>query len=354
MSSEEYLADVATRHQVFIQRYGTGVAEKYVNDLERINERVATRLKNQEIDKATRGKLRQIQLDINQLLGDGYNQANTSLLLEYENFAEVEADFSASMINEATTARYTANLPTLEQMQSALSVSSFSPDGGRTLVNIEQALTRFTSKKAELVRQTVRDGIVLGDTSAVISERIQDLTRVTKAQANTISRTMTNHVSQIAREELIRRNDDVIDEVIWTATLDNRTSLICASRDQTRYPVNSNFPRPPAHYNCRSTLNFKVNPEFDLAGKAVGDRPSKGATGKKDIKANINYGQWLKKQPASFQDAYFAKFTDGDIKAKLFRKGKLPLDRFIDNDGAQYSLQELRQYNRIVIAKAGV
>ena len=63
MSSEEYLADVATRHQVFIQRYGTGVAEKYVNDLERINERVATRLKNQEIDKATRGKLRQIQLD---------------------------------------------------------------------------------------------------------------------------------------------------------------------------------------------------------------------------------------------------------------------------------------------------
>ena len=187
-----------------------------------------------------------------------------------------------------------------------------------------------------------------------ISKRLTSLGKITSNQANTLARTMTNHTSQIARSQTAAANADVLDGVRWLSTLDDRTTLTCAGRDGTIYPVNSDYPQPPAHYNCRSTINLVVNPEFDLAAKVTGERPQVGADGSGTTSAKTTFGGWLKSQPASFQDEYFSKFPDGEARAKLFRSGGLKIDRFTDSQGAIYSLDKLRELNPIEFAKADI
>ena len=104
------------------------------------------------------------------------------------------------------------------------------------------------------------------------------------------------------------------------------------TRDGTIYRDFNTAPKPPAHFNCRSDIVPVVKPELDIGRDIVGTRPS--ATG--EVKANLTYSQWLKRQPPEFQDEVLGK-----VRAKLFRDGRLPLDRFVDDCGNTLTLAEL-------------
>ena len=76
----------------------------------------------------------------------------------------------------------------------------------------------------------------------------------------------------------------------WTAeqalSAHHATAFCTSSKIQTR--------KPPAHFNCRSTITFVVKDEFNLGKDIKGTRASKGATGPKQISDETNYEQWLK------------------------------------------------------------
>ncbi len=353
MSSNQYTTDVATRHQLFIQRYGAGVAKDYVAGLKRVQSKVLSKLSENELTQVSGARLRQINLDIDQLISGGYDKSKTAMIVELNKFALSEAEFTASMVGSATVAEYSAALPATNQIETALKVKTFSPKKGQ-LLNIEQAVSQFGAKQSQAIKLAVTDGYLLGETNAQISSKIKDLGRVTARQADTLARTMTNHTASIARSETIAANSDVLEGVQWLATLDDRTTLTCAGRDGEIYPINSDYPQPPAHFNCRSTLNMVVDPQYDLGAKVTGERPQVGAKGAGTTSAKTTFGGWLKKQPAGFQDEYFSKFPDGDARAKLFRKGGLKIDKFTDNQGAVYSLDRLRELNPIAFAKAEI
>lgn len=123
-------------------------------------------------------------------------------------------------------------------------------------------------------------------------------------------------------------------------------SKLCASRDGQRYKVGSNHPTPPAHPNCRSVLS----PSFD--DDIMGQRPYVRAFKPisqipKDqrpddmvgqVSAKTNYAQWFGRQPASFQKEWL-----GPARYDLYKKGGYKLDRFVDPQGKQYTLAELRE-----------
>jgi hypothetical protein len=67
------------------------------------------------------------------------------------------------------------------------------------------------------------------------------------------------------------------------------------------------------------------------------------------VAASVTYQDWLKRQPKEVQDDIL-----GVSKAQLFRKGDLPLDRFVDRAGHEYTLDELRQRESEVFQKAGI
>ena len=95
-------------------------------------------------------------------------------------------------------------------------------------------------------------------------------------------------------------------------------------------------------HNCRSSTIPVVKDEFTLAKKSLGKRPSIGADGAKQVGARTTYGGWLKKQPVEFVDEAL-----GVERSKLFRSGKLTIDKFVDPTGRMYTLEQLAQMNQI-------
>ncbi len=229
---------------------------------------------------------------------------------------------------------------------------------------------------------------------------------VSRRQAEAVVRTGVNHVSNAAREEVWDANADIVEALQWNATLDGRTSAVCRARDgkftaigdkelSSTLSKNALSPagaRPPAHPNCRSIMTAI----FDSEGIAdqIGERPfvrdtrtrrmreknfrddAKAKVGAEKWKnlsteqraaeistirrqwtktnvgtvpANTTYQQWLKKQPASFQDEVLGK-----TKGQLFRKGGVKLDKFVDRRGAELNLTQLATKRPATFRRAGI
>ena len=65
--------------------------------------------------------------------------------------------------------------------------------------------------------------------------------------------------------------------------------------------------------------------------------------------AKVNYQEWLGRQSYQFQNDVL-----GVNRARLFRDGKVPLDRFVDKSGRQYTLAELARRDRQAFLDAGL
>lgn len=337
MSSNAGLIDSATRHQIFVQRYAAGREKEAAEFIERLIKEVNRRL-SENVTELSQARLQQIIVDLRLYASELFGEFEQSLIDEMMEFVEYEAEFTQKMLN--TNVQATTAIPNVTQMQSAIftSIMDLEPTRG---YRIRDALAIFGQKKAEQIVQTIRDGIALGDTNDQIRRSATELERLQKNQAASLVRTITNHVSVQARDLTLRENDDLFDGYEWVATLDSRTSLICASRDGKIYPFGDNpevSPKPPAHFSCRSTIIPVVKPEFDLAADVTGKRPAKSATGVEQVSAQTTYEGWLRRQPASFQDEIL-----GSARGQLFRKGNLSIGRFVDDQGRTLTLDELRR-----------
>jgi len=80
--------------------------------------------------------------------------------------------------------------------------------------------------------------------------------------------------------------------------------------------------------------DYPVGTRASINGQVAGDQ---------------TYNEFLRKQDASFQDDVL-----GVTKARLFRKGELPVDRFVDNKGREYTLDELKRRESEAWKKAGL
>ena len=99
------------------------------------------------------------------------------------------------------------------------------------------------------------------------------------------------------------------------SVLDSKTSPVCRVRDGEIHPVGSG-PRPPFHFNCRTIII-----------PASGKKPDRIKT----------YQSWFAERPAWFQREVL-----GEARYRLYKDGKLPMDRFIDNLGRTLTLDQLR------------
>ena len=55
-----------------------------------------------------------------------------------------------------------------------------------------------------------------------------------------------------ASKQVYKANEDVTEKYRYVATLDSRTSALCASLDGQEFEYDKG-PEPPQHFNCRST-----------------------------------------------------------------------------------------------------
>lgn len=348
-ADKDLVAQIAGRVNAGLSPLGTTRLEALLSDVRRQRERVFKRLKNQ-YNKSLTGLA-------------GNEAAFEQAVLE----GSIPFDFKTASVQDATL-KALVNEP----------IRGLHLDGW--LDNMQKA-------DVDRLQQIVTLAAIEGQTVQQVTSALKQALNTNRRNAEALARTSINHVSNRAREAVWDANEDIIDGLRWTATLDGRTSPICQSRDGEVAPVGSNpLPagadplnppgaRPPAHFNCRSVMVPIIDGEA-----IVGDRPFvrdtrtrkqrmidfrkdaklKAGAKWKDLsvkqrnaliakersawaKANIGqvpgkitYEQWLRKQPTGFQNEVL-----GREKGKLFRQGA-SLDKFVDKSGKSLTLKQLK------------
>ena len=334
MSAEDDIFDAITRHQIFVLRYAKGREREAELFIARQLEEVIFRLESGNLTDFGRSRAQAQASDLYQYLLASNKEYAEEYKADLTRFGQYEADFNRTAMEKHL--EIDLSLPSPAQIQQAAftEIMGLEPSKGYTLGGM---LDDFGPANANLVMDQIRASIVLGDTTDELTREIRGLIPLQSRKAATLARTAVNHVSVQARKETLKENDDVLLGYEWVATLDSRTSMICMARDGVIYRDYDNDPKPPAHFNCRSTITPKVNPKFDLGADIVGTRAAKGSSGAGQVSAGLNYDQWLRKQSKPFQNKVLGK-----SRAKLFRDG-LTLDKFVDDRGETYTLRQLAE-----------
>mgnify|MGYP007071586246 CR=1 FL=1 len=335
MPTGERIVDEAVRHRIALGRYSNTTVRRVLALLNRVEASVIERLARADNEGLTRANLDALLYEVRALQADGWTLVRDRLNSDLAGLAGGEADFAARLVRlgaGAASIEAVTGVPTASQVVAAANARPFQ---GRFL---REWLADAEEGAAKRVRQAIQQGFVEGRSVSELIRQIRGtkaanyrdgILEISRRGAEAMVRTAITHVSNVAHQETYTAfGPDVVSGVMWVATLDARTTDICASRDGTIYPVDSG-PRPPAHVNCRSTT----------APAILGMEPVKRQT----------YAEWFAKQPAAVQDDILGK-----TKGQLYRQGQIALDRFVDNKGRTLTLEELRRRDASAFEKAGV
>ena len=225
---------------------------------------------------------------------------------------------------------------------------------------VEKAFRGIAVDQSERFGQVVRNGLLTGETTPSIAKRLigqlqfsesaktarqlvaagGELTAVADNQIMALVRTSINQVANSASMAVYEANQDITKKYQYVATLDTRTSSICRALDGREFEYGKG-PTPPQHFSCRSKVVAVI--DYENLGFTP---PPEGTRASKDgqVDANMNYSQWLHKQPLAAQEKvlgkgkvpYFNKLAEKhgarDAMAKLVR-----------DDGSELSLDDLRK-----------
>ncbi|UVM65041.1 phage head morphogenesis protein [Pseudomonas sp. B21-009] len=347
MSSDGYLSDAATRHQVHVQRYAGGSLKRLAKFITKAigtaKSRVSEGLSRYGTQRYER-QIQELQGDLATIYGDMKQQA----VLDLTEFGGYEAEFNMNLLGKVVKAVVQLHRPSVAQVAAAALADPLDLEvgKGRQRISINGALDQYGTKKSAEIISEIRMGSALGETSGQISRRLTSLGVQQRDQAQALVNTMTNHIASTARVEVLKDNDDILKGMRRVATLDSRTTMFCMSIDQTVIPLDG--PKPPYHWRCRTTIIPVLKDEFarEIPGST---RPSVGPDGVEQVSSKTSYSEWLARQPAAFQSDVL-----GPERYKLFSKGELSIDRFVDDDGKTLTLKELREREPMAFERAGM
>lgn len=339
MSADGYTTDAATRHQVYVQRFGSGLAGKAAKFVRKAIKRAKEAVNEGLSQYATARYNRQIETlrsDLSAIYGEMSQQQKLNL----GEFAQYEFTFNSKLLGQIVKASVRLAEPSAEMIAAAVLADplELAVGKGRQVIDITGALAQFGSKKTADILSEIAIGSSLGETQKQIDRRLTSLGVSHEEQVGSLVRTMTNHVASSARSETMKSNDDILEGKKRVATLDGRTTPLCRSLDGKTVPLDAIS--PPFHWGCRTSEVpvLKVEYRREIPGST---RPAVGPNGIEQVSSKTTYGEWLARQPAAFQ-----KEVLGPARYKLFSKGDLSIDRFVDDNGKQYTLEQLKDLEK--------
>jgi len=394
-SANQIYFDSVIRHQMGLRRFSEGEAQAILLLLQRADRDLVRQLRERlarigDVRDFTGIRLRLLLTDIRRLRRTTMQEIRQQLTPSLVELSSFEVEREERLLAAAIPIEVQFAAVSAPQIRAIVFKRPFQ---GRLLREWYQTLE--AADRVNLT-QAVQLGLAQGESIPQIVRRVagtraknftDGALAITRRQAESVVRTAVNHVSNAAREALWAANEDIIAGLRWTATLDGRTTKICASRDGKIAPIAGKpIPRgqerlvppgarPPAHVNCRSVMVAWL----DGVGM-LGDRPfvtdirtrrrreidfrrmareqgrpiqeirrewAEANIGK--LPSRTTYDQFLRRSSKSFQDDYL-----GITKGRLFRRGKLDLDDFVDVRGREFSLEELAQTKPEAFARAGL
>lgn len=340
------LQDAVILHMILVQRYRAYLQRAASTEL---GTNLADLLR--EIDEEAAALSAAAILDAmeNRWLGEVnniYANIQTDIVEELEGLAATEAEWQAAALRQRLPLRVTLGgtldpntirvLATQSPFENKILGEWFASLADNTRTAFDQQI-RASMVRGESVRQMVQsirgtDALSNADGTIGYSRRAIE----------SVVRTAVNSVSNNARNLSINSFGTVVKGVLWVSTLDSRTSKICRELDHKVFPLDSG-PRPPAHFNCRSTVApiVKSWQELGLDFQELPEGTRASLNGQ--VPARTNYRDWLTNQTESIQNQVLGK-----SKANAFRSGRVQIDGFDDSLGRSLTLSELRIQSGLV------
>ncbi|MFW6368581.1 MAG: minor capsid protein [Spirochaetota bacterium] len=339
MSANEKLQDKSISHATFMERYKTQVVNDILESLKDSERNLVNRIRDRLDDESfTRQRLERLLEDIKAITKEGNQVLRERLRETVKEFGEREAKWTAGAIGESMPIEWNIAQPSPSQIYAAVV--------DRPLEDrmFDEAMRGVGENQRQRIQAALRRGFTEGQTVQEIVRSIRGTRKVnytdgilgrSRREITGLVRTAINHTHSVARDELVRENRDLIKGVQWVATLDSRTTLICASRDGKVFDPDEG-PRPPAHFNCRSTvvpvLRSWRELGIDLDEAPEGTRASMDG----QVPAKTTFPQWLERQSAETQREVL-----GRARYKRWKEGE-SIDRFVQ-DGRRLTLDELER-----------
>ncbi|OAV29001.1 ADP-ribosyltransferase domain-containing protein [Moraxella catarrhalis] len=220
---------------------------------------------------------------------------------------------------------------------------------GKMGITLDELLDAFSQTERKKITSAIRlahhDGLPSAKLVQMIrgsrARNYQDgILQTTTRHAKTIAHTGTAIVASQAKQAVIADNADIIKGIKVIATLDLRTSSICRGLDGVFMPLDK-ARYPPYHFNCRSSFEIVYD----------GYTAPKQRASMDGVVKNQTYYEWLKDQPARYQDEVLGK-----TRAKLFRDGGMSVERFgalqLDKHFTPLTLEQMRALEPRAFKKA--
>lgn len=353
MSTSRYLIDIFIRHQVYLEGLKAEIAGTFDPLVEDVERSIITAISSagvQRLNELSPAQLddliEQIRISESSLFGGFASDLSHQL----EGVAEYESDFAARALEQALLEE---TINPVNPGAAWLYAQSHPVQATGELLGT--FVENWTAREMAAVEAILRNAHAQGWTIQETVTAIRGTARRNYADGvmarlrrdvETIVRTSIQHVSNSARIAALSANVDIILGYRWVSTLDSRTTPVCRSLDGRVFEIGAG-PIPPIHLNCRST----IVPEMEETVKMLGGILRAGQGGA--VPANMTYYEWLKDQPASFQDSVL-----GPTRGKLFRNGGLTADEFARlNLGRTFrsrTLDEMRSLRPEVFNRAGL
>lgn len=350
------ITSLATRQQVMLERLKAGEVKKLATFLKQAADVIRRRLSQGELTDMERGRA-ELQLQtIRTELTAIYGQAGQTMVDGMKDYADFAGGYETRAIDAVLIHGVDVATPAANQIYAAAIARPMT--SGKTATLLEPFISEWSSRSVTAIENTVRQGFFEGRTNQQIVKDIigtkangyQDgIIDVTRRSAETVVRTSIQHVAQVARNEVYAANADIVARYEWVSTLDNRTSPSCRALDGREFEIGKG-PLPPLHPNCRSSTVPVIN------NKYIRDTLQQGATrvsADGPVPANMSYYEWLKTQPADFQNEAI-----GPVRAQLLRDGGLSAQRFqelqLGRNFEPLTLDEMKKLEPVAFNRAGL
>lgn len=352
------LHDLAVRYQVLLERLKQHEVQdfaKVFNQLDRATRDILLGLAVEDLGKLTRKELNKVLAELRQTNLDLLTKAVEQFDENLAKIAAHSADFEVQTLRSVTE---TKRLKIVAIADAAAYQEAVAQPISATGQLLETFSAEWTKGEVNRLNNVVQRAWGEGWTINQLAQAIRGTKKLnykdgilatSRRNAEAIGRTAIQHTASSGRIAVWSANRDIVSGYIWVSTLDSRTTQICRSLDRRRFDLGAG-PRPPAHINCRSTTIAEVNKDLGL------DFLDEGATrGSKfgEVDADLSYYDWLKQQPAAFQDEAIGK-----TRGALFRNGGLSADQFAAlNLGRNFqplTLDEMRKLAPVAFEKAGI
>lgn len=329
------LKDRAIRHAIYLEGLKTSEVNKIVRFLDR---EMIPDILDQTRRRLSKGlgtrRLNDLLASVDSTIRVGARKVSGQLKEDLKGLALSEAQWQAKVLTEVVPIEASFVTPSGPLLRSIVTSKPFE---GQIL---SQSVNTWGKAAIRDTHKQIRLGMAQGESIDKIVRRVRGAAKQTRRNAAAVVRTAVNHISAEARNTTFAENEDIIKGVQFVATLDDRTTLICMSLDGKVFPINEG-PRPPMHYQCRSTVTPVVKglEEMGFSRKEIREFPaSTRASMNGQVSDKLSYPDWLKQQPKGFQDSVL-----GPRRADLFRSGKVTIDKMVSPNFQVRDLAELRR-----------